>query len=179
MWISSFVVISGRIVVVNIVVVRIGVSPVGKTINNREDRSESIGVVQVDTGTKIVKVGLVPTKKSDGHGRVDIFKRHFLGDRGMKSVNGKVGMVEVTGVLNDMGIKVKSLIILISNEPKRLVGSASDDTQTLRKLKKGFQRVDIYRVDSKSEAKANRDENHRSEERRVGKECRSRWSPYH
>ena len=23
------------------------------------------------------------------------------------------------------------------------------------------------------------DENHRSEERRVGKECRSRWSPYH
>ena len=22
-------------------------------------------------------------------------------------------------------------------------------------------------------------ENHRSEERRVGKECRSRWSPYH
>ena len=23
------------------------------------------------------------------------------------------------------------------------------------------------------------DENNRSEERRVGKECRSRWSPYH
>ena len=23
------------------------------------------------------------------------------------------------------------------------------------------------------------DEHHRSEERRVGKECRSRWSPYH
>ena len=27
--------------------------------------------------------------------------------------------------------------------------------------------------------KALRDGHHRSEERRVGKECRSRWSPYH
>src|ERR1039458_3249877 len=29
------------------------------------------------------------------------------------------------------------------------------------------------------EVQAQRDEHHRSEERRVGKECRSRWSPHH
>ena len=28
-------------------------------------------------------------------------------------------------------------------------------------------------------AKGAREAGHRSEERRVGKECRSRWSPYH
>ena len=31
----------------------------------------------------------------------------------------------------------------------------------------------------KTEEKSFIDENIRSEERRVGKECRSRWSPYH
>ena len=34
--------------------------------------------------------------------------------------------------------------------------------------------------DKKSDAKSEKTEHpHRSEERRVGKECRSRWSPYH
>ena len=32
---------------------------------------------------------------------------------------------------------------------------------------------------SLKESKKNVSTNHRSEERRVGKECRSRWSPYH
>ena len=30
-----------------------------------------------------------------------------------------------------------------------------------------------------NEPRADKPETHRSEERRVGKECRSRWSPYH
>src|SRR5438094_8243208 len=45
-----------------------------------------------------------------------------------------------------------------------------------------------HRIDGQSEDRAGRGANrcstqscndHRSEERRVGKECRSRWSPYH
>ena len=32
---------------------------------------------------------------------------------------------------------------------------------------------------SYTQAVEERDDNGRSEERRVGKECRSRWSPYH
>src|SRR2546427_6411091 len=37
----------------------------------------------------------------------------------------------------------------------------------------------IIRIEAHTEARQHRTENPRSEERRVGKECRSRWSPYH
>src|SRR5690349_22922789 len=39
--------------------------------------------------------------------------------------------------------------------------------------------LSIVRVDTYDEAVAMVNGNSRSEERRVGKECRSRWSPYH
>ena len=35
------------------------------------------------------------------------------------------------------------------------------------------------RIHEKAVKPLSRGENNRSEERRVGKECRSRWSPYH
>ena len=38
--------------------------------------------------------------------------------------------------------------------------------------------VEIYKIGSRKED-TDEDESTRSEERRVGKECRSRWSPYH
>ena len=36
-----------------------------------------------------------------------------------------------------------------------------------------------YLVDNFTDEKGNPKHTRRSEERRVGKECRSRWSPYH
>src|SRR5256885_10304396 len=37
----------------------------------------------------------------------------------------------------------------------------------------------LHRINVQHECKLDRGEYCRSEERRVGKECRSRWSPYH
>ena len=39
--------------------------------------------------------------------------------------------------------------------------------------------VDIYETENELVVKADLPDVNRSEERRVGKECRSRWSPYH
>src|SRR2546422_693469 len=40
-------------------------------------------------------------------------------------------------------------------------------------------RVELHRGDWRSDLSAVNERLSRSEERRVGKECRSRWSPYH
>ena len=40
-------------------------------------------------------------------------------------------------------------------------------------------RTTVLKFMGKRKAICVKDENERSEERRVGKECRSRWSPYH
>ena len=42
-----------------------------------------------------------------------------------------------------------------------------------------FRLVDLPGYGYASRSKTERNESSRSEERRVGKECRSRWSPYH
>src|SRR5688572_28464265 len=42
----------------------------------------------------------------------------------------------------------------------------------------GFERFSVMRMNTDGES-ALRPRRERSEERRVGKECRSRWSPYH
>ena len=47
------------------------------------------------------------------------------------------------------------------------MGPATDDDEVLKDLMRSG--MDIARLNF----------SHRSEERRVGKECRSRWSPYH
>ena len=47
-------------------------------------------------------------------------------------------------------------------------------------LSERLERLGIaYRIQSVTDSKVNLYFGNRSEERRVGKECRSRWSPYH
>ena len=48
----------------------------------------------------------------------------------------------------------------------------------IRLKRMGMKKKPFYRVVVADE-RASRDGRFRSEERRVGKECRSRWSPYH
>ena len=43
----------------------------------------------------------------------------------------------------------------------------------------GIKHYETLQTFSSSDIKVVLDAGHRSEERRVGKECRSRWSPYH
>ena len=58
------------------------------------------------------------------------------------------------------------------------------DSETSKKLSAlGFQKVDntngIYTFLNTGKIQFSNNDIDRSEERRVGKECRSRWSPYH
>ena len=57
-----------------------------------------------------------------------------------------------------------------------------DDTLTLEKNTDAFIQGDIISITEKIDGANSSiyyDKKLRSEERRVGKECRSRWSPYH
>ena len=62
-------------------------------------------------------------------------------------------------------------------------GNASEEMGTLRlSVNIGGSRTDAYNALDRSTMRVYKIENgeeKRSEERRVGKECRSRWSPYH
>ena len=53
---------------------------------------------------------------------------------------------------------------------------AAEDSSQHETVKVGFFAMDGYHV---MDEEGNRSGYGRSEERRVGKECRSRWSPYH
>src|SRR2546425_3191367 len=67
-------------------------------------------------------------------------------------------------------------------EPKALIGFAGPRVieQTIReKLPEEFQRSEFLVEHGMLDFIVERREMRRSEERRVGKECRSRWSPYH
>src|SRR5256886_4629597 len=55
-------------------------------------------------------------------------------------------------------------------------GCARGDLSPSEAARRGAQHVDIL---AKSEAQSRQLDRRRSEERRVGKECRSRWSPDH
>ena len=46
-------------------------------------------------------------------------------------------------------------------------------------MKKKKEKTQINRIRNEKEVTTDTTEIQRSEERRVGKECRSRWSPYH
>ena len=59
-----------------------------------------------------------------------------------------------------------------------LIGLGRMGANMTERLLKGGHRVVVHDIDSKAIDRAVTN-GARSEERRVGKECRSRWSPYH
>src|SRR3712207_7382249 len=62
----------------------------------------------------------------------------------------------------------------VGERQARLDVLADLDERLLQRLALGLPLEDVERLEDRH-ARAD----HRSEERRVGKECRSRWSPYH
>ena len=73
------------------------------------------------------------------------------------------------------GAKIKgSNIYTVERGPKTIGAKVSDDK------KKSYRKSTIHQSESKNKRLSRFERNYRrSEERRVGKECRSRWSPYH
>ena len=64
----------------------------------------------------------------------------------------------------------KRLVVLMAlDNPNELYGNDASDAAALRQYLRRYTYVDYKTADWFN----------RSEERRVGKECRSRWSPYH
>ena len=93
----------------------------------------------------------------------------------MKELNGKElqGFIkqrqarQVRNLRQEYGVVPKLVIIMSKN--------ASQAIQTYVRMKTRYAADILIDVDVQAVAQASS----RSEERRVGKECRSRWSPYH
>ena len=68
-----------------------------------------------------------------------------------------------------------------SSQRDRLMQEVAENTRLVSEISRELARVNVparaLKVSGESPLRASRDT--RSEERRVGKECRSRWSPYH
>ena len=75
-------------------------------------------------------------------------------------------IITAIGILSSVGFETKRFNALIS---QKISESNKNVSLKLQKIKFKF---DIKNIKLYLETK-------RSEERRVGKECRSRWSPYH
>src|SRR3712207_9583105 len=76
------------------------------------------------------------------------------------------------------GGMIAAIRALTGRNPKGYVGDSADPSRVkTRDLSEEARRVFRSRVANPKWISAMRQ--HRSEERRVGKECRSRWSPYH
>ena len=90
-------------------------------------------------------------------------KVYDLGTQGVNEVE-KLVQADLDKIFNSGGVKIKL----------REVSGKTLELTFLRKYRKG--EIDWLNYDPK--LIYNIDAN-RSEERRVGKECRSRWSPYH
>src|SRR2546425_4604736 len=79
----------------------------------------------------------------------------------------------------------KAKIVYETNQPGMIIQYFKDDATAFNALKKGTivgkgvinNRVSAAMFERLERAKV--PTHYRSEERRVGKECRSRWSPYH
>src|SRR5260370_19962574 len=123
-------------------------------------------VILWDT-TKTIKVGdletFQPLRALRGHTRA-IRQLAFLPPDGQRLVSaGEDGTLRIWDVAR--GVELDRLPTQPPNAPTALSALAvSPDGQT---IVAGFENGDLFRL------------NARSEERRVGKECRSRWSPYH
>src|SRR2546422_2387061 len=78
--------------------------------------------------------------------------------------------------VGDLELHVGDLV-LVEAEAESTVGEVRRPKRELPDAKKDRAYRHVLRTATEAEARAYRE--HRSEERRVGKECRSRWSPYH
>ena len=82
-------------------------------------------------------------------------------------------MEAITPNAEDIIGALKTLIRAIGEDPDRegLIGTPDRIIRMWKEIFRGY--------DPKQKPKITTFANERSEERRVGKECRSRWSPYH
>ena len=95
----------------------------------------------------------------------------------------------INGFGKVVGYKInaqKSLVFLYTNDEKseREIMEALPFTIATKRINylginQPKETKDLYAENYKTLMKEIKDDTNRSEERRVGKECRSRWSPYH
>src|SRR5581483_5756096 len=95
-------------------------------------------------------------------------------DRVARAIVATVGM-QCEVVVHDLRNPDHTLIAISGNLTGRMVGAPVPDTEFLPRNLTMFQ-DDVIRQPARTPRGR---ELIRSEERRVGKECRSRWSPYH
>ena len=87
----------------------------------------------------------------------------------------KLGRITITFLLALTGLGVQAKIITYP-VPTGIYYARHNDDYTVKVRQVGKKEwVDLYEYN----VKVDMDTKSRSEERRVGKECRSRWSPYH
>ena len=97
-------------------------------------------------------------------------------------INPRIEHICILGSLRDRFENLRKL--LAAEQPKRAIVFVNNNTE-LRQINEKLQyhkvkSTAIYGNASKEERQRALDSfRRRSEERRVGKECRSRWSPYH
>ena len=96
---------------------------------------------------------------------------HFIGGREVKGTSGRAA-----DVFEPMTGDVQAKVALASKAEVRAAVENARDAQVEWANTNPQRRA---RVMMKFLELAQRDYDKRSEERRVGKECRSRWSPYH
>ena len=92
---------------------------------------------------------------------LDAAQRQFL--------EGGYAATTIAAIAAEAGVSVETIYKAFGGKPG-LVGAIYERGLTGREAVPAFQRADAMRE---------RETDPRSEERRVGKECRSRWSPYH
>src|SRR3712207_163282 len=131
-------------------------------------RSEEVGNVIADAIDKVGKDGVVNVEESQTFGMDLEFTEGMQFDKGYLSPYFVTDQDRMEAVLDDP-------YILIANQK---IGNVQDVLPLLNQVMQSNKPLLIVSEDVEGEALATLIVN-RSEERRVGKECRSRWSPYH
>ena len=151
------------------------VRPMGRTasgvkgISLDNEGDEVIGMICIESGKSDVLV-----VSENGYGKRSSIEDYRITNRGGKGVK-TINMTEKTGnliALLDVTDEDNLMIINKSGLTIRL------DVSTLRVMGRNTQGVRLINLRN-DDAIAAVAKVSRSEERRVGKECRSRWSPYH
>src|SRR2546428_11448024 len=98
--------------------------------------------------------------------------------------------IHITGSRPDLRVPMREIALSGGNPPVRLYDTSGPytDPDAQIDLKRGLPplrlpwilgRGDVDELPGPTSSDRRRRDEDRSEERRVGKECRSRWSPYH